>query len=91
MDSSCWLRVGVHSLSAVVVLDARWSVQRKLNRVSMITPFNFVVPVASMVLSAIFPGESIIYIKYGVARCWSARRSDGRMNVPDKHLSGFSG
>lgn len=55
----------MHSLSAVAVPGARWSMLLKVNRVSMIAPFNFVVPVAGMVLSAIFLGESILDIKYG--------------------------
>ncbi|ENF7814364.1 DMT family transporter [Enterobacter soli] len=67
----------VHSPKAVVVLGyltllssvafALWSVLLKVNRVSMIAPFNFVVPVAGTVLSAIFLGENILDIKYVVA------------------------
>ncbi|MGS4681648.1 DMT family transporter [Enterobacter soli] len=67
----------VHSLKAVAVLGyltllssvafALWSVLLKVNRVSMIAPFNFVVPVAGTVLSAIFLGENILDIKYAVA------------------------
>ncbi|MCZ3384775.1 DMT family transporter [Kosakonia sp. SOY2] len=67
----------VHSLSAVAILGyltllsavafALWSMLLKVNRVSMIAPFNFVIPVAGTVLSAIFLGENILDIKYAVA------------------------
>jgi len=33
----------------------------------MIAPFNFVVPVAGTVLSAVFLGENILDIKYAIA------------------------
>lgn len=67
----------VHSFSAVAILGyltllsavafALWSMLLKVNRVSMIAPFNFVIPVAGTVLSAIFLGENILEIKYAVA------------------------
>ena len=67
----------VHSAAAALVLAyltllssiafALWSVLLKHNRVSMIAPFNFVVPVAGTVLSAIFLGENILELKYAVA------------------------
>lgn len=67
----------VTSIGAVVVLGyltlissvtfALWSVLLKYNRVSMIAPFNFVIPVAGTVLSAIFLGEDILDIKYLLA------------------------
>ncbi|NUL38407.1 DMT family transporter [Kosakonia sacchari] len=67
----------VHSFSAVAILGyltllsavafALWSMLLKVNRVSMIAPFNFVIPVAGSVLSAIFLGENILEIKYAVA------------------------
>lgn len=67
----------VHSAKAAAVLGyltllssvafALWSVLLKVNRVSMIAPFNFVVPVAGTVLSAIFLGENILDIKYAIA------------------------
>ncbi|MDN2487358.1 DMT family transporter [Kosakonia sacchari] len=67
----------VHSFSAVAILGyltllsavafALWSMLLKVNRVSMIAPFNFVIPVAGTVLSAIFLGENILDIKYAVA------------------------
>lgn len=67
----------VHSMEAVAILGyltllssvafALWSVLLKVNRVSMIAPFNFVVPVAGTVLSAIFLGENILDIKYAIA------------------------
>ncbi|WP_314419458.1 DMT family transporter [Pseudescherichia vulneris] len=46
---------------------ALWSVLLKYNRVSMISPFNFVIPVAGTVLSAIFLGENILEMKYAIA------------------------
>jgi len=46
---------------------ALWSVLLKYNRVSMIAPFNFVIPVAGTVLSAIFLGENILEMKYAIA------------------------
>ncbi|MWL73225.1 EamA/RhaT family transporter, partial [Escherichia coli] len=49
------------------VAFALWSVLLKVNRVSMIAPFNFVVPVAGTLLSALFLGENILEIKYAVA------------------------
>ncbi|MDK9363131.1 DMT family transporter [Lelliottia wanjuensis] len=67
----------VHSKAAVAVLGyltllssvafALWSMLLKVNRVSMIAPFNFVIPVAGTVLSAIFLGENILDIKYAIA------------------------
>ena len=50
------------------VAFALWSALLKVNRVSMIAPFNFVIPVAGTVLSAIFLGENILDIKYAIAR-----------------------
>ncbi|QOR49339.1 DMT family transporter [Enterobacter hormaechei subsp. xiangfangensis] len=49
------------------VAFALWSALLKVNRVSMIAPFNFVIPVAGTVLSAIFLGENILDIKYAIA------------------------
>ncbi|WP_312229506.1 DMT family transporter [Pseudescherichia sp.] len=67
----------VHSVTAAVLLGyltllssiafALWSVLLKYNRVSMIAPFNFVIPVAGTVLSAIFLGENILEMKYAIA------------------------
>lgn len=67
----------VHSIDAVAILGyltllssvafSLWSVLLKYNRVSMIAPFNFVIPVAGTVLSAIFLGENILEIKYAIA------------------------
>jgi Permeases of the drug/metabolite transporter (DMT) superfamily len=67
----------VHSTTALAVLGyltllssvafALWSVILKYNRVSMIAPFNFVIPVAGTVLSAIFLGENILEMKYAIA------------------------
>ncbi|CCF07921.1 drug/metabolite transporter (DMT)-like permease [Pantoea ananatis] len=39
----------------------------KYNRVSMIAPFNVVMPVAGMVLFAVFQGEDMLGIKYLLA------------------------
>lgn len=49
------------------VAFALWSTLLKYNRVSMIAPFNFVIPVAGSVLSAIFLGENILELKYAIA------------------------
>ncbi|MDX6021727.1 DMT family transporter [Scandinavium sp. V105_16] len=49
------------------VAFALWSTLLKHNRVSMIAPFNFVIPVAGTVLSGIFLGETILEWKYAVA------------------------
>lgn len=67
----------VHSVTAAALLGyltllssiafALWSVLLKYNRVSMIAPFNFVIPVAGTVLSAIFLGENILEMKYAIA------------------------
>lgn len=77
-----WLCHGGHagaapSVNALAVLGyltllssvafALWSMLLKVSRVSMIAPFNFVIPVAGTVLSAIFLGENILEIKYAVA------------------------
>ena len=69
--------LAVHSMKAAVLLGyltllssiafALWSVLLKYNRVSMIAPFNFVIPVAGTVLSAIFLGENILEMKYAIA------------------------
>ncbi|ALR75151.1 DMT family transporter [[Enterobacter] lignolyticus] len=65
------------SMTAVAVLGyltllssvafALWSTLLKYNRVSMIAPFNFVIPVAGTVLSSIFLGENILEWKYAIA------------------------
>lgn len=67
----------ISSVSAAAVLGyltllssvafALWSLLLKFNRVSTIAPFNFLVPVAGTVLSAVFLGENILEIKYAVA------------------------
>jgi len=67
----------VHGFASVAILGyltllssiafALWSVLLKYNRVSMIAPFNFVIPVAGTVLSAIFLGEQILEWKYAAA------------------------
>ncbi|MDQ4429587.1 DMT family transporter [Yokenella regensburgei] len=67
----------VYNASSVAVLGyltllssiafALWSTLLKHNRVSMIAPFNFVIPVAGTVLSSIFLGENILEVKYAVA------------------------
>ena len=44
-----------------------WSLLLKYNRVSMVTAFNFMVPVFGAVLSALFLGESILEWRNGVA------------------------
>lgn len=70
-------RLDVTGVAAVAILGyltllsaiafALWSMLLKVNRVSMIAPFNFVIPVAGTMLSAIFLGENILELKYAVA------------------------
>ncbi|WP_313668122.1 DMT family transporter [Atlantibacter sp.] len=67
----------VHGFASVAILGyltllssvafALWSILLKYNRVSMIAPFNFVVPVAGTALSAIFLAENILEWKYVLA------------------------
>ncbi|WP_437886842.1 DMT family transporter [Phytobacter sp. V91] len=67
----------VHGLSSVLILGyltllssvafALWSVLLKYNRVGMIAPFNFLIPVSGALLSAIFLGENIFEWKYVIA------------------------
>ena len=67
----------VHGLSSVMILGyltllssvafALWSVLLKYNRVGMIAPFNFLIPVSGALLSALFLGENILEWKYAVA------------------------
>lgn len=66
-----------HGLSSVAILGyltllssvafALWSILLKYNRVGMIAPFNFLIPVSGSVLSAIFLGENIFEWKYALA------------------------
>ncbi|MFZ1872391.1 MAG: EamA family transporter, partial [Chania sp.] len=42
------------------VAFALWSLLLKYNRVGMVAPFNFLIPVSGAVLSAIFLNESIM-------------------------------
>ncbi|WP_409307277.1 DMT family transporter [Pectobacterium sp. B1J-3] len=44
-----------------------WSLLLKYNRVGMIAPFNFLIPVSGAVLSALFLDESIFELKYLLA------------------------
>lgn len=44
-----------------------WSILLKYNRVGMIAPFNFLIPVFGAALSAIFLGENILEWKYALA------------------------
>ncbi|MBS0056818.1 DMT family transporter [Yersinia sp. Marseille-Q3913] len=46
---------------------ALWSLLLKYNRVGMVAPFNFLIPVSGAVLSAIFLNESILEWKYAIA------------------------
>ena len=67
----------VHGASSVAILGyltllssvafALWSILLKHNRVGMIAPFNFLIPVSGAVLSAIFLGENIFEWKYALA------------------------
>jgi drug/metabolite transporter (DMT)-like permease len=73
----CGGTLTVHGLSSVMILGyltllssvafALWSVLLKYNRVGMIAPFNFLIPVSGALLSAIFLGENIFEWKYAVA------------------------
>ncbi len=66
-----------HSIASVAILGyltllsslafALWSILLKYNRVGMIAPFNFLIPVSGSVLSAIFLGENIFEWKYALA------------------------
>ncbi|BBQ85810.1 TPA: DMT family transporter [Kluyvera ascorbata] len=66
-----------HGLPSVAILGyltllssvafALWSILLKYNRVGMIAPFNFLIPVSGSVLSAIFLGENILEWKYAIA------------------------
>ena len=67
----------VHGIASVAILGyltllssvafALWSILLKYNRVGMIAPFNFLIPVSGSVLSAIFLGENIFEWKYALA------------------------
>lgn len=67
----------VHGVSSVAILGyltllssvafALWSILLKYNRVGMIAPFNFLIPVSGAVLSSIFLGENILEWKYAIA------------------------
>ncbi|EHK0945285.1 DMT family transporter [Citrobacter farmeri] len=69
--------LNVHGLASVAILGyltllssvafALWSILLKYNRVGMIAPFNFLIPVSGAVLSAIFLGENILEWKYAIA------------------------
>lgn len=69
--------LAVHGTASVLILGyltllssvafALWSILLKHNRVGMIAPFNFLIPVSGTVLSAIFLGENIWDWKYVVA------------------------
>ncbi|HAT6801730.1 TPA: EamA family transporter [Citrobacter freundii] len=69
--------LAVHGLASVAILGyltllssvafALWSILLKYNRVGMIAPFNFLIPVSGAVLSATFLGENILEWKYAIA------------------------
>jgi len=67
IESTTALAILAYLVFLSSVAFALWSVILKYNRVSMIAPFNFVIPVAGTVLSAIFLGENILEVKYAVA------------------------
>ncbi|MTH47056.1 DMT family transporter [Intestinirhabdus alba] len=74
---ACGGTLTVHGFSSIAILGyltllssvafALWSILLKYNRVGMIAPFNFLIPVAGSVLSAIFLSENIFEPKYAVA------------------------
>ncbi|ECG8589692.1 DMT family transporter [Salmonella enterica subsp. salamae] len=67
----------VHGTASVAILGyltllssvafALWSILLKYNRVGMIAPFNFLIPVSGALLSSIFLGENIFEWKYAIA------------------------
>lgn len=69
--------LNLHGFASVAILGyltllssvafALWSILLKYNRVGMIAPFNFLIPVSGAVLSAIFLGENILEWKYALA------------------------
>lgn len=69
--------LSVHGGASVAILGyltllssvafALWSILLKYNRVGLIAPFNFLIPVSGAVLSSIFLGEDILEWKYAVA------------------------
>jgi drug/metabolite transporter (DMT)-like permease len=64
-----WESVAILSYLALLssVAFALWSLLLKYNRVGMIAPFNFLIPVSGAVLSAIFLQESIMEWRYALA------------------------
>lgn len=64
-----WESVAILSYLALLssVAFALWSLLLKYNRVGMIAPFNFLIPVSGAVLSAIFLQESILEWRYALA------------------------
>ena len=74
---ACGGTLSVHGFASVAILGyltllssvafALWSVLLKYNRVGMIAPFNFLIPVSGALLSAIFLGENIFEWKYALA------------------------
>ncbi len=64
-----WESAAILSYLALLssVAFALWSLLLKFNRVGMIAPFNFLIPVSGAVLSAIFLQESILEWRYLIA------------------------
>lgn len=64
-----WASVAILSYLALLssVAFALWSLLLKFNRVGMVAPFNFLIPVSGAVLSAIFLQESILEWRYALA------------------------
>jgi len=64
-----WESVAILGYLALLssVAFALWSLLLKHNRVGMIAPFNFLIPVSGAVLSAIFLQESILEWRYALA------------------------
>ena len=70
------------------VAFALWSILLKYNRVGMIAPFNFLIPVSGALLSAIFLGENILELKY--SDCVDAgvlRHLVGEQGLPKSRLT----
>lgn len=64
-----WESVAILSYLALLssVAFALWSLLLKYNRVGMVAPFNFLIPVSGAVLSAIFLQENILEWRYALA------------------------
>lgn len=73
---------------------AMWSLLLKHNPVGLIAPFNFLIPVFGVALSALFLQESVLHWRYGLALIlvclgiWlvTRQRPSPTKNTPDNHV-----